>query len=123
VKIRLGFVSNSSSSSFCIHGLGFSHEEIITLLKLGSEENGWSVRDKFRGKIAENKIEVSLEDYISESGCAVGKYFHEMKMDETREQFYKRITHELNRLYYVLGSDEKINLNQVYEITDGGYNG
>ncbi|MEK6833245.1 MAG: hypothetical protein AABY32_04305 [Nanoarchaeota archaeon] len=51
MKIRTGFVSNSSSSSFCIAGYSFKNKKDIkeAMLKLFSQLGKMSDKDKKRG--------------------------------------------------------------------------
>jgi hypothetical protein len=104
MKIRTGFVSNSSSSSFCILGKSISQE----------------LYNKIEGR-----LDASYNGLITK--CAINdwddsKYIgmnpNKMNNDETLIQFKQRIVLEINKL-----TDEPVNINDLEWITDGGYNG
>jgi len=80
MKIRTGFVSNSSSSSFCIFGV---YENLTEDMIDALEDAGFSVYDPFD----------SSEKYA-------GMDCHKMEMDETRRQFEDRVTKKLEELGY-----------------------
>jgi len=87
-KKRLGFVSNSSSSSFCIYG------SEIDLSKFQENED-WDEK---------------VEDFLSKAGLkficdgeseyyAVGKSFDSIKDDETGKQFKDGIEEAVKKLF------------------------
>jgi hypothetical protein len=49
VKIRLGFVSNSSTTSFCVYGTSVNEEEAAEYFGIKADEDGWwlDALDKF----------------------------------------------------------------------------
>lgn len=98
MKIRSGFVSNSSSSSFCILGFTAKDDEEVGRMKseLLREESAISEYDDSR--------------YI-------GAWPDSMKNDETLLQFKERIIEELKKF----GIERKVE--DLGWITDGGYNG
>jgi len=80
MKIRTGFVSNSSSSSFCIFG---TYENLTSEMIDKLEDAGFSVYDPW------------------ESSCQyAGMDCDKMEMDETRRQFEDRVTKKLEELGY-----------------------
>jgi hypothetical protein len=103
MKTRQGFVSNSSSSSFCILGVGIDRE----------------TRDKIEGAYAQLKsTRVRLESALSGGDeLYVGISASTMKDDETPRQ----IKRELIETLHSIGVD--IGLDKVEWIMDGGYNG
>jgi hypothetical protein len=103
MKIRLDYVSNSSSSSFFIVGATFENEEILEAL----EKHGLDVDECFDfeygndaemlkkrfGLEAEHGFEDSDYDYC------FGLHFDSMKDDETKAQFLQRISDNLEKLF------------------------
>jgi len=71
MRVRRGFVSNSSTTSFCIYGVG-------------TNEDVW-------GKEGVSDLEVhGFNDYADHS-YAVGISWHQIKDDETGAQFKERV--------------------------------
>jgi isopentenyl phosphate kinase len=79
MKIRNGFVSNSSSSSFCIFGVSTYN------LPKASE-------------IAQKADEKGMLHGGGDVGEYIGLEYTEMEMDETRRQFENRVKDEINKL-------------------------
>lgn len=103
MKIRNGFVSNSSSSSFCI--LGFSIDSDLAK-KLDNSLTG--------------ETPLCVAHAISSEGVQyVGMYPESLGEDETLNGFRERIVVEIKKYAPEL-EVEKSNLSWV---TDGGYNG
>lgn len=85
MKIRDGFVSNSSTSSFMIMGVTYNQDEILSTFNV---EDAYDVDDKFKTL----QVEYGYDgEYI-----AVGLSPHQMKDTETLLHFKKRIVDELN---------------------------
>ena len=79
MKIRNGFVSNSSSSSFLIYGICIDESE----LEMKDGEDPWDAIDRiFEGKFSIDQPYDSL--YIGES-------WSDIKDDETGAEFKQRI--------------------------------
>jgi hypothetical protein len=72
MKIRTGFVSNSSSSSFCIYGKWLEKKELKQLEDF--------VEDK-------NIIEIHHTGHGIYAGAYVGRSYESIKDDETGKQF------------------------------------
>lgn len=118
MKIRAGFVSNSSSSSFCIYGLSMdigeiedfisntenkTDEENIRLAKLKLNGDDESDVYEFLEKI-EKKFGFST--WTSEDGeCYIGRDFTSIGDDETGREF-KNSTEE--KLKSIFGNDVKV---------------
>lgn len=84
MKIRNGFVSNSSTTSFCIYGV---------------EVDSSSGLDKEIDELERKVIEIGLElEFGPESEWYVGKSYLNMKPNETREQFEHNIERKLRKL-------------------------
>ena len=83
MKIRLGFVSNSSSASFCIFGLVFEDDEGELCDKV----------DKYN-KL--NNTKLVCESPLECSSSYVGLYWYDIKDNETGKEFKDRIQYLLN---------------------------
>lgn len=101
MKIRLGFVSNSSSTSFCIFGLYVGDNVEVEALKL--------VKDN------ELRVEYGCSEW--DDSVYVGLPPSAMKDDETLSQFRDRVRRQL------VEKDPKYQDTHLSWITDGGYNG
>ena len=105
MKIRTGFVSNSSSSSFCLLGVVFDPE------KFGMSEMPDDMWDYF-GKDDFLVFKKGVYNYY---GYIVGAYPGKMKDDQTLSSFKKDVLDSLKK-YGFTGSIEDIHF-----IVDGGY--
>ena len=85
MKIRSGFVSNSSTTSFCIYGISLTWGNRAKVDSLG-----WQV-------LKDN----NLETHYSEDGNAVyvGRSWSTIKDDETGGQFKKSIQDKVKELF------------------------
>jgi hypothetical protein len=99
MKIRNGFVSNSSSSSFCIYGTYLeSYDAVAELLeKLYPEKYNLNNTDA---------IEI-VEDYCSENNLSlhsandssyIGRDYSEIGADETGKQFRESVDVAIKRI-------------------------
>jgi hypothetical protein len=111
MKIRHGFVSNSSSSSFCI---------------LGIESND----DEFSLDIDEIFDEFEKTDLVHEYGIGdynesqyMGMSPEQMKDDETLLQFKQRIVDEFKKMDANVNVDVTVNVVDLFWHTEGGYDG
>lgn len=102
MKKRNGFVSNSSSTSFCIYGTILNKDEV---------------------EDAENKLEslkkgqsFLVQRYGEYDDCYVGAYWNEWKNDETKAEFLSRVSAEISRILGLVGRS----VDQHFE---GWYNG
>lgn len=99
MKIRTGFVSNSSSSSFCIYGASFDTDELVTILKNIADVD----TEGLEPYEIINKIEVNLTNLRcytcpSDDGACIGRSWTDVNDDETGLQFKTSIQEELNKL-------------------------
>ena len=110
MKIRNGFVSNSSTTSFCLYGIYIEEEELAKRLQI---EIGTDDID-FHGELEDDIIEVFSEPY--DSGYYVGVALSKIKDDETGAQFKERIRKAL---------DQKMDITELeFDIMqDAWYNG
>ena len=118
MKTRMGYVSNSSSSSFCIVGV------VADSYNLAEQFDGYD-EEKYDGAydFLEEKcngdlcFENGLGDY-SEEQWIVGKSIESMQDDQTLGDFKKAVFDLLKKSGWK-GDD----LNEVKIHIDGGYNG
>jgi len=98
MKIRNGFVSNSSSSSFCIFGVCFSGEKANEIEALESNA-------EFNMQLKDFGLELIYGDPNGyESSVYIGKSWDRIGNDETGQQFKNSIAENVK----VLLSDESI---------------
>lgn len=128
MKIRQGFVSNSSSSSFCIYGVCKEDDEIEDILRANGvtdEELGegvseylddwsfkWSLDDSLSDEEKQKKcderfairgMEIKIP-YDGECGTFIGQSWSSIGDDETGAEFKARIEKEMKVFF---GDDVK----------------
>lgn len=103
MKLRTGFVSNSSSSSFCILGVSVDAETIDKV------EGAFDVLKNTRIR---TQYSISHDD-----GKYVGIDVTSMKDDETPAQLKKELVETLRKVGI------EVAIESVEFIEDGGYNG
>jgi len=98
MKIRNGFVSNSSSSSFCIYGSSFTGDQLKDILvENGILENDSNVFDYLDGSnlFTENGMSVKITPWDT---IAIGRSWSSLKDEETAKEFKDGIEKELKKL-------------------------
>lgn len=97
MKIRNGFVSNSSSSSFCIYGASFDSSEVRELLKNieGLEDADlYELREHMESK----DTDLSFWTPPDYGMLFIGKDWSSVKDAETGKEFKEHIEAELEKL-------------------------
>jgi hypothetical protein len=89
MKIRSGFVSNSSSSSFCIYGAELSNHAEELAKKFGITEEDLDLYEL--GEILAEKTGLESETGPDSDSLFVGRSWSSIKDDETGAQFKKSI--------------------------------
>lgn len=103
MKIRSGFVSNSSSSSFCIYGVYMDTDELVEKMKNAGnlseeeleqldDEGSWYIQELLYGKMD------NLSIYESEGDCWIGRDFTTIGDDETGKQFKESVEQNMEKL-------------------------
>ena len=104
MKVRAGFVSNSSSSSFCIYGTSMELNEIREKIKESNlipqekldrmeEEDEWYEL----GEILEEKL--GLSTYQSEDYFWIGREWSNIDDEETGRQFKEGVEKKIEDVF------------------------
>lgn len=103
MKVRNGFVSNSSTTSFCIYGTHIDLNDVRKFLRkndLFTEINPDEIEDDYDliDKVTNSsKYLVHITD--NDGGVFIGRDYWSLKDDETGGQFKKTTKEEFNRLF------------------------
>lgn len=104
MKVRAGFVSNSSSSSFCIYGTSMDLSDVIEKIKesnLVPEEKLERMEENDEwynlGELLEKKT--GLSTYQSENDFWIGREWSDIDDDETGRQFKENVKAKLEKAF------------------------
>ena len=115
MKIRTGFVSNSSTSSFCIYGmtvdLGRAKDVMrkIAHEKVHGDDPRWEAEDiclSDLGNLLGNDLKTHEDDY---SDCMyIGRTFYDLGLNETGKEFFERTEKDIKAFLDIFGIKEEI---------------
>lgn len=100
MKVRTGFVSNSSSSSFLIYGVASTRSEFIELVGLEPDsDEAVALEDDIYGWCEENLPSLTHESPYDSGMHFVGLSWDAVGDDETGKQFKNRVFKELKKVF------------------------
>jgi len=106
MKIRNGFVSNSSSSSFCIYGIETTYEDLISILEIKGI-NVSKIKEELEYEGCIDNPNESFKDILDNSSLSIyhfgeedmtfiGRSFGSLGEDETPREFKTEIRKDLS---------------------------
>lgn len=106
MKIRNGFVSNSSSSSFCIYGANISKDQIEW------EDESDDFIDFVEDRAYKMGLEVHYNPLYTADSVSVGRSWSSVKDDETGKQFKDDV---VTRVKEFMGDDSGLKYGTIEE--------
>jgi hypothetical protein len=116
MKMRNGFVSNSSSSSFCLVGIVLESDELRKLIGKfkpeGNEEYEYSLSELIHEYVdsIDSKAEISIEIDHESDIYWIGHDIFEMKENETLAQFKDRTFNDIQTIFPKFKNKKKIDM-------------
>lgn len=108
MKIRAGFVSNSSSSSFCIYGAYIRDSETHAIAeKAGVADQEMDLCEVIEEYLSKNKINCEVHSAPYDSSVYVGRSWDSIKDDETGAAFKKAVQESLKDIATSFGTFEE----------------
>lgn len=96
MKIREGFVSNSSSSSFCIYGAYITISKAGEIAKkIGIEDEDMDLYEIVEEYLSKNKIHCEVHFAPYDSSVYVGRSWDSIGDDQTGSQFKQDVEESL----------------------------
>lgn len=104
MKIRNGFVSNSSTSSFLIYGIALEDDEIREALGINEDSEddyGDDTYEALEVKFENEKLQgySFWHPYDGEDGWYIGRSWSSVGDDETGKQFRESIKNDLKKIF------------------------
>lgn len=113
MKKRMGFVSNSSSSSFCILGKSYDSGELVTLWNTNHLDDPVDDLWELKGKVRDLDFVYGIEEYYDM--YIVGKSIGSIDQNRTINDQKVEIAKKINEAFGTSISEQDINFH-----VDGG---
>ena len=94
MKIRAGFVSNSSTTSFLLWGMSVEYEDLKDEIKEKITEKHW--HDEILDFIED--LETFYDDNDWDDYIYIGKHYNTLKDDETGREFKNSVENTLKKI-------------------------
>jgi hypothetical protein len=107
MKTKNGFVSNSSSTSFCIYGINMNLVDMVEKLKSFNLFSEDEIQDLFSEDEIEDidfwkigkKIDMEIYEYYEGEEAYIGKSWSSIKDDQTGREFKEEVERKLNEIF------------------------